>query len=200
MQRLYAGTGKNKSCQNCNGTDFEEKKAVEVGNIFKLNTKYSSPFDLKFKDKDSKEKTVIMGCYGIGLGRVLGTIVEVNHDDKGIIWPKSVAPFLAHLIEINPSAGSGQAKKVKATATKIYQELKKNSIQVLYDDRQDKSAGEKLVEADFLGMPVRIVVSEKTLALGHSPTGEAKNSVEIKERSKNSAKLVKIKQLSKLLK
>ncbi len=191
----------NSVCPKCGFGDFsaqggpasgwEEKKAVEVGNIFKLNTKYSSPFDLKFKDKDGQEKTVIMGCYGIGLGRLLGTIVEVNHDDKGIIWPKSVAPFLAHLIEINPSTGSGQAKKVQATAKKIYQDLQKQGVKVLYDDRQDKSAGEKFAEADLLGIPFRIVVSEKTIL---------KNSIEVKERNNNTVKLVKINQLSKLLK
>ncbi len=179
------------ACPNCSSDSFVEKKAVEVGNIFKLGTKYSLPFDLKFKDSDGSEKPVIMGCYGIGLGRSIGAVVEASHDEKGIIWPKEIAPFLVHLIEINPSTGSGQAKKVKATAEKIYQDLQKQGIQVLYDDREDKSAGEKFAEADLIGIPYRIVVSEKTLA---------KNSVEVKERNKKSTKLVKIKQLSKLFK
>ena len=176
----------NSVCPKCGAGEFDEKKAVEAGNIFKLGTKYSLPFDLKFRDKDGHEKDVIMGCFGIGLGRLLGTIVEINHDDKGIIWPKSVAPFLVHLIEIK-----SDKKNIKATANKIYQELKKNGIQVLYDDRQDKSAGEKFAEADLMGIPFRVVVSEKTLA---------KNSVEVKERNKNTARLIKIKQLSKILK
>ena len=175
----------NPVCPKCSSDRFEEKKAVEVGNIFKMGTKYSLPFDLKFKDKDGVEKPVIMGCYGIGLGRLIGAVVEVNHDDRGIIWPKNIAPFLAHLIQL------GDNKKVEAMAGKIYQDLQKQGIQVLYDDRQDKSAGEKFSEADLIGIPYRIIVSEKTLA---------KNSVELKERNKNIAKLVKVKQLTKLLK
>jgi prolyl-tRNA synthetase len=176
----------NPACPLCGSDSFVEKKAVEVGNIFKLGTKFSLPFELKYKDADGSEKPVIMGCYGIGLGRLMGTIVEVNHDEKGIIWPKEVAPFLAHIIEIK-----SQNKKVKATALKIYQDLQKQGVQVLYDDREDKSAGEKFADADLIGIPFRVVVSEKTLA---------KNSVEVKERDKTAVKLVKIKQLQKILK
>lgn len=174
----------NPACPNCSSDSFVEKKAVEVGNIFKLGTKYSLPFDLKFRDKDGIEKPVIMGCYGIGISRAMGAVVEANYDDKGIVWPKEVAPFLVHLISI----GEG---KIRNTAEKIYQDLQKNNIQVLYDDREDKSAGEKFAEADLIGIPFRVVVSEKTLA---------KNSVELKERNKSTAKLVKIKQLSKIFK
>jgi len=176
----------NKVCPECNGEIFEEKKAVEVGNIFKLGTKFSAPFDLKFKDKDGTEKPVVMGCYGIGLGRLMGTIVEASHDDRGIIWPESVAPFAVHLIEIK-----SDSKKVNATAKKIYQDLQKQNVQVLYDDRQDKSAGEKFAEADLVGIPLRIVVSERTLK---------NNSVELKERAKNKTELVKISSLAKRLK
>ena len=154
------------ACPNCSSDSFQEKKAVEVGNIFHLGTKFSLPFDLKYKDKYGMEKPVIMGCYGIGLSRVMGAVVEANHDEKGIIWPLEIAPFVAHLIEIKSNN-----KKVKATAKKIYQDLQKQGIQVLYDDREDKSAGEKFAEADLIGVPYRIVISEKTLA---------KNSVEIK--------------------
>ena len=173
------------ACPNCSSDSFEEKKAVEVGNIFKLSTKFSLPFDVKFKDKDGVEKPVIMGCYGIGLGRAMGAVIEANYDERGIIWPKEIAPFVAHLIEIK-----SENKKVNATAQKIYQDLQKENIQVLYDDRDTKSAGEKFAEADMIGIPYRIVISEKTLAT---------NSVEVKERSKKEAKLVKIKQLIKNL-
>ena len=183
--------GENPVCPMCSSDSFEEKKAVEVGNIFHLGTKFSLPFDLKFKDKDGVEKPVYMGCYGFGVSRAMGAIVEASHDERGIIWPKSVAPFLVHLIEISPSAGSGQAQKVKATAEKIYQDLQKQGVQVLYDDRSDKSAGERFAEADLIGIPFRAVISEKTLA---------KNSVELKERSKTSVRLVKIKQLAKYFK
>ena len=171
----------NEKCPKCQSSEFEEKKAVEVGNIFKLGTKYALPFDLKFRDKDGTEKTVIMGCFGIGLSRVMGAVVEANHDEKGIVWPKSIAPFLAHLIPVNPSA-DGSAK-VKKSAEKLYTSLLKENIEVLYDDRQDKTAGEKFAESDLIGIPFRVVVSEKTLA---------KNCAEIKERRKNIVSLVKI--------
>jgi len=174
----------NSVCPKCKGTDFEEKKAVEVGNIFKLGTKYSLPFDLKFKDKDGSEKPVIMGCFGIGLGRLMGAIVETSHDEKGIIWPKAVAPFLVHLIGVEDN------KKIKSSAEKIYNVLQKEKIQVLYDDRQAKSAGEKFAEADLIGIPYRIVVSEKTLKT---------DSVEVKERGKNQIKLVKINKVAKAI-
>ncbi len=176
----------NPVCPDCSSERFEEKKAVEVGNIFKLGTKYSMPFDLKFRDKDGQEKPVIMGCYGIGLSRAMGAAVEANHDERGIIWPKEIAPFAVHLIDIK-----SDKKFVKTTAQKIYQDLIKNGVQVLYDDREDKSAGEKFADSDLIGIPYRVVVSEKTLA---------KNSVELKERNKSAFKLVKVKQLIKLLK
>lgn len=162
-------------CTNCSGMEFEEKKAVEVGNIFKLGTKFSAPFDLKFTDRDGQDKNVLMGCYGIGLGRLLGAIVEANHDDRGIIWPKSVAPFSVHLISL-------PGKKVMTTAKKIYQDLQKAGIDVLWDDR-DKTAGEKFAESDLLGLPMRLVVSERTLA---------QKSVEMKERGREKSKLITI--------
>ncbi len=170
-------------CPGCSSDSFVEKKAVEVGNIFTLGTKFSLPFELKFKDKSGQEQPVLMGCYGIGLGRAMGAIVEASHDDQGIIWPKSLSPFLVHLISI------GESDKVKRATEKIYEELSAFS-EVLYDDRQDKSVGEKFAEADLIGIPYRVVVSEKTLA---------KNSVEIKERDKKTSKLVKIKKLIKEL-
>jgi prolyl-tRNA synthetase len=170
----------NRNCPACNGVDFEEKKAVEVGNIFKMGTRYSLPFDLKFTDRDGHDKPVLMGCYGIGLGRLMGAIVESFNDENGIIWPKSVAPFLVHIVPVENSV------KVKKAAQKIYTDLQKQNIEVLYDDRQNKSAGEKFAESDLIGIPYRIVVSEKTLA---------KSSVELKERNKKSARLVKISQL-----
>lgn len=170
-------------CPNCSSDSFVEKKAIEVGNIFHLGTKFSLPFDLRFKDKDGTEKPVVMGCYGIGLSRAMGAVVEASHDAKGIIWPKEIAPFEAHLISI------GESAKVKRAAEKIYKNTE-GKICMLYDDRQDKTAGEKFADADLIGIPYRIVISEKTLA---------KNSVELKERGKNKTRLVKIKQLVKAL-
>jgi len=174
----------NSTCPKCNNVTFEEKKAVEVGNIFKLATNYSRPFDLKFTDRDGHDKDVLMGCYGIGLGRLMGAIVEASHDEKGVVWPKSVAPFLVHLISIE------KIPKIRKSAEKLYQDLQKQNIPVLYDDRHGKSAGEKFAESDLLGIPYRIVISKKTLE---------KNSVEVKKRVDDKVRLIKIKQLNKYL-
>jgi len=177
--------GEHKICPECGGEIFEEKKSVEVGNIFKLGTKFSAPFDLTYKDKDGQENDVIMGCFGIGLGRLMGTIVEVCNDERGIVWPKAVAPFMVHLISI------GESKEVINTAEKLYTDCQKENIEILYDDRQEKSVGEKFAEADLIGIPYRIIISEKTLKV---------DSVELKERNKQETELVKIKDLIKLLK
>lgn len=146
-----------------------EKKAVEVGNIFSLGTKFSAPFDLKYKDKNGEEKLVIMGSYGIGLGRLIGTVVEVLSDDNGIIWPKNIAPFSVHLVELAGADDEG----IHGEAEKLYNELTHNGIEVLWDDR-DMRAGEKFAESDLIGIPLRVVVSAKTLSTG---------SFEVKTRS-----------------
>ena len=173
-------------CVKCGQSDFEEKKAVEVGNIFTLGTRFSEAFNLKYRDKNGQDQLVFMGSYGIGPGRLMGTIVEVLSDEKGIVWPREVSPFLVHLIEMK-----SDKKVVKNTTQKIYQDLIKNGVQVLYDDREDKSAGEKFADSDLIGIPFRVVVSEKTLAKG---------SVELKDRKGGEVKLIKIKQLTKAIK
>jgi len=139
-------------CPKCQGKEYEIKKAVEVGNIFKLGTKYTEPFDLSFIDKKGDKKMVVMGCYGIGVSRLMGAIAEIHHDDKGFIWPDEVAPFKAHLISLE-----GAEEK----ADEVYAQLVKEGVEVLYDDRE-LSAGEKFVEADLIGIPNRLVVSVKT--------------------------------------
>ncbi len=154
--------------------DLQEEKAIEIGNIFPLGTKYSTALGLNFKDEQGKINPVVMGCYGIGLGRLMGTIAEIFHDDKGLIWPKTVAPFSVHLISLNGAEKDSE---------KIYDNLQKQGTEVLYDDRKDKSAGEKFAEADLIGMPLRIVISERTLA---------ENSVELKKRDEEKIKLIKI--------
>ncbi|MEK7124251.1 MAG: aminoacyl--tRNA ligase-related protein [Patescibacteria group bacterium] len=182
------------NCPNCKGRDFQEKKSVEVGNIFKLGNKFSLPFDFKFTDRDGHDKPVLMGCYGIGLGRLMGAIVESSHDERGIIWSKPVAPFKVHLIEINPETGSPNRKErdqISKESEKIYDSLQKNNIDVLYDDRQNKSAGEKFAEADLLGMPYRVVVSRTTLKTGQK--------LEVKERESEKGRLITIKNLIKLI-
>jgi prolyl-tRNA synthetase len=167
-------------CPQC-GSRLKQEKGVEIGNIFPLGTKYSEPFDLYFVDKNGKKKLVIMASYGIGIGRLMATIIEVHHDDKGIIWPKQVAPYLVHLLAIDV-----REKGTKSRADKIYKDLQKQGIEVLYDDRQGISPGKKLIESDLIGIPYRIVVSRKTLKTG---------SVEIKMRGKKGVKLVKINNL-----
>lgn len=177
-------------CPKCGNKRLLAKKAIEIGNIFKLKDKFSRAFNLTFVDKDKKEKIVLMGCYGIGLGRLMGAVTEIHNDEKGIIWPKEVAPFLVHLILINPP-GSRRGKqeknqKVKRAAEKLYQDLQKEKIEVLYDDRFDKTPGEKFADSDLIGVPLRIVVSERTLV---------KNCAELKKRNEKKTKLVKINKL-----
>jgi len=137
-----------------------EMKAIEVGNIFSLGTRFSEPFDLKYKNEKGEEKLVIMGSYGIGLGRLMGTVVEILSDDKGLVWPVSIAPFKVHVVEL-----VSNNTKVKETAEKLYKSLVKEGIEVLYDDR-DARAGEKFNDSDLIGVPIRIVVSEKGLEKG----------------------------------
>lgn len=158
------------------GEDVTVEKAIEAGNIFKLGTKYSEDFDLKYTDENGKENYVVMGCYGIGTTRLMGTIVEASHDDNGIIWPASVAPFRVHMVSL------GDDDAVMEAAGKLYDDLRKAGIDVMYDDRND-SAGKKLKDADLLGAPIRLVVSKRTLE---------NDGVEWKLRSEKDAEQVKL--------
>jgi prolyl-tRNA synthetase len=135
--------------------NFEERKAIEVGNIFTLGTRFSEPLGLVFKDEKGESNPAFMGSYGIGLGRLMGTIVEVLGDEKGLVWPKEVAPFRVHLISLGGDA-------VKGAADEIYQTLEARGIEVLYDDREAR-AGEKFADADLIGIPTRVVIGEKSL-------------------------------------
>ena len=167
-----------KKCPVCKRGILEERRGIEIGNIFPLGTKYSKSFDLTFTDKTGKKKLVIMGCYGIGLGRLMAAVVEINHDQKGIIWPKEVAPFLVHLVPVEI-----KDKKVYQSAEKIYQDLKREQIEVLYDDRKDVLPGEKFVESDLLGIPLRLIISRKNLS---------KHQAEIKKRGKEKTEFIKL--------
>lgn len=149
--------------------DLVEKKAVEVGNIFSLGTKFSDAYELSYLDEKGKPQQVIMGSYGIGPGRVMGTIVEVLADEKGIVWPESIAPFKAHLIVLDSKEGNS----AREHAEKLYETLTAKGIEVLYDDREIRG-GEKFADADLMGMPYRIVVSDKTLAAGRYEVTERK--------------------------
>lgn len=167
-------------CTNCGTTSWRQAFGAEVGNIFKLQHKYSTGFNLKFTGQDGQPNLVYMGCYGIGTSRLMGVLVEKFHDEKGIIWPESVAPFKAHLISLK--GGEEQAEK-------IYNDLLQAGIEVLYDDR-DTSAGVKFADSDLIGIPYRIVVSKKTVE---------QNGVEVKKRSEGDAKIMKIDELAVLL-
>ena len=158
----------NNACPVCGSKELRVETAIEVGNIFDLKTKFSAPFDLTYKDETGNEQAIVMGCYGIGLGRVLGTVVEVLGDDKGLVWPREIAPFAVHLVEIFSADDAG----VRAETQKLYDELSLKGIEVLWDDR-DLRAGEKFAESDLIGIPLRVVVSAKTLAL---------QSFEVKDR------------------
>ncbi len=166
------------TCPECGGTKLKEEKAIEVGNIFKLKTKYSVPFGFTVKDGNGKERNIVMGCYGIGLDRLMGAVVEARNDEKGIVWPEAVAPFTVHLLPL----GDGRVAK---QAEGWYKELLEAGVETLYDDRA-LSPGEKFAEADLIGTPYRAVVSEKTI-------GEGK--LELKRRNEEKAELVTIKEL-----
>lgn len=176
--------GKIEKCPKCGGR-LEKKNCIEVGHIFNLGKKYSQAMRATFLDKDGNSHFILMGCYGIGLPRLLATIVENNHDEKGTIWPKEVSPFQIHLIQIENSL------KVKRATEEIHQNLQKKGLEVLYDDREQKSAGEKFADCDLIGIPLRVVVSERTLA---------KNSVEVKKRSEKKPELVKMHRLLQFIK
>lgn len=162
-------------CPNCGNENLSEAKSIEVGNIFRLGVRYSEPFNLR----DEKGKPILMGCYGLGISRLMGAIVEVSSDEKGIIWPVSVAPFSVHLLLLD----DGNKEK----ADEVYEVLQKGNFEVLYDDRTDKTAGEKFNDCDLMGIPLRMVVSKKT----------GDDMVEIRGRKDKEIKLVKIKELMK---
>lgn len=140
------------------------QKGVEVGNIFQLGTRFSEAFGMTYLDEQGERQPVLMGCYGIGISRVVGTIVEACHDERGIVWPKSVAPFQIHLVGLSGKTDEAQAA-LNAQMQEWYDALTSAGFSVLMDDRAGLSAGERLADADLLGMPLRILLSEKTLAV-----------------------------------
>lgn len=162
-------------CMHCGGA-LTAARGIEVGNIFKLGTKYSVAMGAMYLDQSGIERPIVMGCYGIGMGRLMASIVEQNHDDDGIIWPLSVAPYQIYLMNIGKDAA------VIAQAEQLYARLQEQGHEVLFDDRAD-SAGVKFKDADLLGMPIRVTISARTLR---------EDSVEVKLRSEKESTLVKI--------
>ena len=161
-------------CPNC-GKKLIFKKGIEIGNTFKLGTKYSSLFDLNYTDKDNNLMPVLMGCYGIGLGRCLSSIVEQKNDDKGIIWPISIAPYKVAIIITNMDNDS-----MVEAGNHLYQIFKDAKIDVLLDDRNVR-AGVKFNDMDLIGIPIRIVVGNKINE--HIVEIKQRNSDEVKEIS-----------------
>jgi len=138
-----------------NKSDLEEHKAVEVGNIFSLGTKFSDAIGLGFTDREGKEQSVVMGSYGIGPTRLVGTIAELLSDERGLVWPEAVAPFQVHLIDIN----------AEEKARELYNEMTARGIGVLWDDR-DVRPGQKFADSDLIGIPHRVTISPKSLEAG----------------------------------
>lgn len=164
--------------------DMEEEKAIEVGNIFPLGTKYSEALGLTYTDEKGEKKPVFMGSYGIGVGRAMATIVELRHDNKGITWPENISPYKVHLVGLNL-----EDKEVNKKAEDIYNKLLENNIDVLFDDRKEVSAGQKFADSDLLGITYRAVVSAKT-----------GNEVEIKRREEDKSEIVSVEDLISKLK
>jgi prolyl-tRNA synthetase len=155
-------------------SNLKQEKSIEVGNIFKLGTRFSESLGLYFIDEEGQRKPVVMGCYGIGPGRLMGTIVEALSDEKGMVWPESVAPFKVHLLSL------GNDPKVLFYCDSLYEKLKSLGIETLYDDREVR-AGEKFADSDLFGIPYRVVVSEKTLK---------DNVLEVKKRQEENADMM----------
>jgi prolyl-tRNA synthetase len=167
------------ACPQC-GASLVATKGIEVGNIFDLGDKFSHDFGFQVANAAGEKQEIFMGCYGIGVSRLVGAIVEASHDDRGIIWPKSVAPFDVHLVMV-PARDEAKAAEVRGAAEALCAQLEAAGVEVLYDDREDARAGEKFADADLIGLPLRVVVSEKTLGTA---------SVELKARRETEARLV----------
>ncbi len=170
------------------GEKYEVFRAAEVGNIFPLNTKFTKAINYYFTDEKGEQKEVFMGSYGIGPSRLMGVIVEKFHDARGILWPESVAPYKVHLIAItggkptqNSQVSSQPTSQVGKRAEEVYQTLREAGIEVLYDDRENVGAGEKLADADLIGIPLRLVVSAKT-----------EDKVEWKKRNEKTVELITV--------
>lgn len=162
-----------------------EKRAIEVGNIFPLESKYTDALGVYFTDEDGKKKSIISGCYGIGVSRTMGVLAEIFSDDNGLMWPESVAPFQVHLLAL------GEKAEVKEEAERVYEMLNKENIEVLFDDRDGINNGEKFADADLLGMPYRLVISERNMKEG---------VIEVKKRNEEKGEMMKAEELLSKLK
>jgi len=168
-------------CPSCKKQALKRARASEAGNVFDLGQKYTRDFELTFQAEDGSKMNPFMGCYGIGISRNMGIIVEKHNDAKGIVWPESVAPFKVHLVGLDL-----QDESVKKRVEELYEILNsKYRIPVLYDDRQDTRAGQKFADADLIGIPYRVVISKKT-----------GNKIEIKKRTESAPKLIDVNEIT----
>ncbi len=170
-------------CPKC-GKTLEFSRGIEVGHTFKLGTKYSKTLRATFLDKDGKEKYFVMGCYGIGVSRIVAAAIEQSHDQNGIIWPLPIAPFQVLILPVNY-----EHEKIRTISNRIYKQLESAGYEVLMDDR-DERAGVKFKDADLIGIPIRVTVGEKTLA---------RNIVEVKLRGEKEVREVEPDQVQKLI-
>jgi prolyl-tRNA synthetase len=161
--------------------DLEEVRAVEVGNIFPLGTRFAESAGLTFEDKDGSRKYPVMGSYGIGISRLMGVIVETLSDEKGIVWPETVAPFKVHLLTLQGGEAKGE---------ELYQMLTSAGIEVLFDDR-DLRPGEKFADSDLIGIPHRLVVSTRSIEAG---------GTEYKKRTESEGKVMSFEEVVQMLK
>lgn len=171
-------------CPSCGG-ELKSVKGVEIGNIFDLGTKFTEAFKVAFTDEKGVRQTPLMACYGIGTTRLVGAVVETHNDERGMIWPKEVAPFDLHLVSLQ-SRDSAVQERIAEVTSGLYRDLTEKGLKVLWDDRADSSAGEKLADADLIGIPLRLLVSAKTLD---------QQGVEIKRRDESVSNIVKLEDL-----
>ena len=158
------------------GGSIEIEPAIEVGNIFKLGTRYSEPLGATYLDESGSEHPVVMGCYGIGPARIVAAAIEQGADERGIVWPRPIAPWQVHLVSLAKKAGDEE----RAAADRLYEELRGAGLEVLYDERDSAGAGEKLTDAELIGCPLRIVVGRRGLAEGVVEASERGSGAEHK--------------------
>jgi prolyl-tRNA synthetase len=159
-KEIYSGD--DEKCTKCGKTTWKEEMACEVGNIFKLGTKFTKAFEISYLDEEGKPQIPLMGCYGIGTTRLMGVIAELYHDEKGLAWPAAVAPFYVHILPLSAKDASVQ-EAIEKQAEILCEQLADAGFEALIDNRQE-TAGSKFNDADLLGIPLRAVISEKTLA------------------------------------
>ncbi|MDP3975328.1 MAG: His/Gly/Thr/Pro-type tRNA ligase C-terminal domain-containing protein, partial [bacterium] len=164
------------SCSDCEKGSLKIENGIELGHIFQLGRRYSEPMKINFVDEDGQSKPVEMGCYGIGMTRLIGATIETCHDQKGIVWPKNIAPYQVHLIGLNLD----KDESIRQKADQLYEDLKAAGVEVLFDDRK-VSPGNKFADSDLIGIPLRLTISPRSLEGG---------GLEWKERKSDTSEIV----------